>query len=158
MDFNPADTRVNINVNGKPGHITTTPPCMKRKKFIFITSAAVLAVASVPLYNYYKKKSRFNDPLITPDELNRFCDEKTIYEIGVSYRSMVPAENEKKKLTELLLTGEDGTVTTGSNDEAVFEMLNRKIRKEFNESKLQVVKGWVISTTEARQCALFSLT
>jgi hypothetical protein len=131
---------------------------MKRRNFILVTSVAALAVASVPLYRYYKKRSKYYNPLITPDELNRFCDEKTIREIGVSYRTMVPAENEKKKLTDLLLTGEDGKPTASSDNVAVFEMLDRKIRKEFNEDKLQVVKGWIISTTEARQCALFSLT
>jgi hypothetical protein len=37
-------------------------------------------------------------------------------------------------------------------------LIDKKVRKDFKEDKLQVIKGWVISTTEARQCALFSLT
>lgn len=130
---------------------------MKRKKFLAITATA-LVIASVPTYWYYKKKSRFENPLTTPDDLSRFCDEGTIREIGISYRNMMPAENEKKKLTDLLLAGDDGKVTGASDNEAVFELLDKKIKKEFNEFKLQVIKGWVISTTEARQCALFSLT
>jgi hypothetical protein len=131
---------------------------MKRRNFILVTTAAALAVASVPAYQYYKKRSKFNNPLITPDDLSRFCDERTIHDIGVSYRSLAPAENEKKKLTDLLLTGDDGKVTGTSDNEAIFELLDKKIQKDFNEYNLQVIKGWVISTTEARQCALFSLT
>lgn len=131
---------------------------MKRKKFLLITAAAALVVASVPAYRYYKKKSRFYNPLITPDDLSRFCDEGAIHEIGVSYRNLFPAENEKKRLTDLLLTGDDGKITGTSDNLAVFELLDKKIQKDFKEYNLQVIKGWVISTTEARQCALFSLT
>ncbi len=131
---------------------------MKRRKFIWIGSAVVLAVASVPAYKYYKKKSKFYNPLVTPNELSRFCNEAIIRDIGLSYRSMTPTENEKKKLTDLLLTGDDGKQTKESDNEAVFELIDKKVRKDFKEDKLRVIKGWVISTTEARQCALFSLT
>jgi hypothetical protein len=131
---------------------------MKRRNFILISSAVVLAVASVPVYRYYKKKSRFYNPLVTPDDLSRFCDEGTIREIGLSYRNMVPAENDKKKLTDILLTSDDGKITGSSDNVAVFELIDKKIKKDFKEYQLQVIKGWVISTTEARQCALFSLT
>jgi hypothetical protein len=131
---------------------------MKRRNFILVTTAAALAVASVPAYRYYQKRSRYFNPLITPDDLSRFCDEKAIREIGMAYRNMVPAEDEKKKLSDLLLTGEDGKLTGTSDDLVVFELLEKKIQKDFNEYNVQVIKGWVISTTEARQCALFSLT
>ncbi len=131
---------------------------MKRRKFLWIGSAVVLAVASVPAYRYYKKKSKFYNPLLTPNDLSRFCDEGIIRDIGLSYRNMTPGENEKKKLTDLLLAGDDGKLTGESDNEAVFELIEKKVRKDFKEDKLQVIKGWVISTTEARQCALFSLT
>ena len=131
---------------------------MKRRNFILISSAVVLAVASVPAYRYYKKKSKFYNPLVTPDDLGRFFNEGTIREIGLSYRNMVPAENEKKKLTDILLTGDDGKITGTSDNVAVYELIDKKIKRDFKEYQLQVIKGWVISTTEARQCALFSLT
>jgi len=131
---------------------------MKRRKFLWIGSAVVLAVASVPAYRYYKKKSKFYNPLVTPNDLSRFCDEGIIRDIGLSYRNMTPVENEKKKLTDLLLAGDDGKLTGESDNEAVFELIEKKVRKDFKEDELQVIKGWVISTTEARQCALFSLT
>jgi hypothetical protein len=132
---------------------------MKRKTFLLTTTAATLAVIAIPVIRYYNKKSKLYNPLIMPDDLSRFCDEKTIREIGISYRGMVPAENEKKKLTELLLTDYDGKVITNSDKYKVIELLDKKILKEFSDyNKIQVIKGWIISTTEARQCALFSLT
>jgi len=129
---------------------------MKRRTFLITTSVAALAVISVPVVKYYNKKSY--DPLVMPEELSHFCDEKTIRDIGLSYRNLTPGENEKKKLTELLLTGYDGKLTAASDKSRVIELLDKKIHEDFLGSKIQVLNGWVISTTEARQCALFSLT
>ena len=132
---------------------------MKRKTFLLTTAAATLAVIAIPVVRYYSEKSKLYDPLIMPDALSRFCDEKTIREIGISYRSMVSAENEKKKLTELLLTDYDGKVMDNSDKYKVIELLDSKVLKDFSDyNKIHVIKGWVISITEARQCALFSLT
>ena len=99
---------------------------MKRRKFLWIGSAVVLAVASVPAYRYYKKKSKFYKPLVTPNDLSRSCDEGIIRDIGLSYRNMTPVENEKKKLTDLLLAGDDGKLTGESDNEAVFELIEKK--------------------------------
>ena len=132
---------------------------MKRKAFLLTTTVAALAVISIPVVRYYNKKSGLYDPLTMPDDLSRFCDEKTIREIGISYRKIVPAENEKKKLTELLLTDNDGNVIAGTDKFKVIELLDKKILKDFSDyNKILAIKGWVISITEARQCALFSLT
>ena len=132
---------------------------MKRKTFLITTTVAALAVISIPAVRYYNKRSRSYDPLIMPNDLSRFCDEKTIREIGISYRNITPAENEKKRLTELLLTDDDGKVITGSDKEKVMDLIDKKTLKDFSDyNKIQVINGWVISTTEARQCALFSLT
>ena len=132
---------------------------MKRKTFLLTTTFATLAVITIPVVRYYNKKSKLDDPLIMPDDLSRFCDEKTIREIGISYRSIVPAENEKKKLTELLLTDYDGKVMANSDKYKVIELMDTKVLKDFTDyNKIHVIKGWVISITEARQCALFSLT
>jgi hypothetical protein len=128
---------------------------MKRRTFLLTTAVATLAVISVPVVKYYSKKTY--DPLVMPDELSHFCDEKTIHEIGVGYRNLVPLENEKRKLTELLLTDYDGKLTVASNKSKVIELLDKKIHEDFLGSKIQVLSGWVISVTEARQCALFSL-
>ncbi|MEP7255325.1 MAG: hypothetical protein ABI666_06085 [Ferruginibacter sp.] len=132
---------------------------MKRKTFILTTTVAALAVVSIPVVRYYNKRSGSYNPLTMPNDLSRFCDEKTVREIGISYRNMVPAENEKKKLTELLLTDYDGKVIASSDKDKIFELLDKKTLTDFSDyNKLQVINGWIISITEARQCALFSLT
>jgi len=40
----------------------------------------------------------------------------------------------------------------------VASQLAKKIQQDFQQDKTVVVDGWVLSRTEARQCALFSLT
>ncbi len=37
-------------------------------------------------------------------------------------------------------------------------MMSEKVQADFDNGETVVVRGWVLSRTEARQCALFSLT
>lgn len=130
---------------------------MKRKTFLLTTGVAVLAVASVPVIKYYLNGTKSYDPLIMPQELGNFCDEKTIREIGKRYREQMPMENEKVKLQQILLTDKNGKLIDASDKYAVTELLDKKILEDFVNYNIHILNGWVISTTEARQCALFSL-
>lgn len=129
---------------------------MKRKTFLI--SAAVAGVGLPISYYYYKKGKKTYNTAEMPDMLAQFCDEKTLKEIGAAYRSRVPAENDKAKLTQLLLTGAKGQSLKASDKEAVSKALNNKTLSDFSKFNTLTLKGWVISVTEARQCALFSLT
>ena len=130
---------------------------MKRRTFL-ITTTAALAVASVPVIRYYSNGKRSYHPLVMPEELGNFCDEKAIRDIGMQYRKLVPSESEKAKLEQILLTDEAGKTVPMSDKTAVSELLDKKIQNDFNNFNIQILNGWVISVTEARQCALFSLT
>jgi hypothetical protein len=127
---------------------------MKRRNFII--SAAVVVIG-LPVAYYFKKSLSKNDPLIFPDLLGNFCTELQLREIGAKYRDMVPAENEKQKLTDLLLTDLDNKKLKSSDAELVTALLNKKVHNEFVENKTVTIKGWFITVTEARQCALLSL-
>lgn len=93
-----------------------------------------------------------------PEELGNFCEEKAIREIGDQYRKMAPQENDKAKLELLLLADETGKAITRSDKEAVSLLMEKKTLEDFHNFRIHVLSGWVISVTEARQCALFSLT
>ncbi|HNU89286.1 MAG TPA: hypothetical protein PKJ94_13380 [Ferruginibacter sp.] len=130
---------------------------MKRRTFL-ITTTAALAAASVPVVRYYSTRKKNYHPLIMPEELGNFCEEKAIREIGDQYRKMAPQESDKVKLEQLLLTDETGKTITRSDKEAVSLLMEKKTLDDFNNFRIHVLNGWVISVTEARQCALFSLT
>jgi hypothetical protein len=131
---------------------------MKRRTFILATTTVALGVISIPVIRYYNKRTKNYDPLIMPFELGRFCDEKAIRAIGDQYRKQVPRENDKTILKELLLSGNDGKRIPGTDKIALMELLDKKVYTDFADNKIHILTGWVISTTEARQCALFSLT
>lgn len=70
---------------------------------------------------------------------------ETIAEVGKKYRATFPAEDSREKLNELLAT------LKGKDVEAA-------VKDDFVSSRTVQVDGWIISLTEARQCALASLT
>lgn len=130
---------------------------MKRRTFL-ITTTAALAAASIPIARYYSLRKKTYHPLIMPEELGNFCEEKVILEIGKQYLKAVPGENELVKLKQILLTEGSGKQTDESDKTAVSALLNTKIQDDFNNFRIHVLNGWVLCVTEARQCALFSLT
>ncbi len=126
---------------------------MKRKSFI---AASVFAVATIPFMEFMWLSSKSQNPLINPEALNRFCSEQEIREIGIRYTKLFPDENVKEKLIDLLLTNIKINKIIPDRP-TLIEMLDKKIYEDFNASKIIIINGWVISVTEARQCALFSL-
>lgn len=129
---------------------------MKRKAFIISASAAAIGLPSA----YYFFKNKWNQyPIIAiPEMLSNFCGEDVLHEIGAGYLSKHPAEADKKKLKEILLTNSNGAVIKESDDTEVAALLGKKVQLDFELAKTIIIKGWILSVTEARQCAVFSLT
>lgn len=129
---------------------------MKRRNFIITASTAAIGVPAA----YYIKKHywKSSEAIFIPLVLSSFCDAKTLAEIGMDYRKMVPVENEKQKLTDLILTDNAGIKLVTSDRSAIEDFINKKNQEEFSVYNTLIIKGWIISVTEARQCALFSLT
>ncbi len=125
---------------------------MKRRTFIF---ASITVIALIPI-GEYSWKSFNSNPLIKPKELDRFCEEKEINDMGKEYRNQMPSEDRKDILTKLLLNN-NGIVFKKSSNIPLEDFLDKKINEDFQSSKIIVLKGWIISITEARQCALFSM-
>ena len=71
----------------------------------------------------------------------------TVREIGEAYRAIVPAEHDRASL-EAALRAELHAARSSDED---------PIRADFAAGRVIVVRDWVLSRTEARQCALFSL-
>ncbi len=129
---------------------------MNRKTFIGAAVAATFVIAVPAVFTGCRRSGRKN-PLNMPYVLGKFCDENEIEEIGKRYRLQVPMENAKEKLSELLLANKEGKSNRDLSNSEIDELLENKIKEEFSAYKTIVINGWVISPTEARQCALFSL-
>jgi len=121
---------------------------MKRRKFIFLTAAG-FAVISIPACNYVTG-DHIDNTLADPKSLSHIWNEKNILNIGDKYRSLFPDENEENSLTKLL----QGAF---SEEKEVIADLKQRIKKDFQTQNTIMIDGWILSRTETRQCALYSI-
>ena len=70
-----------------------------------------------------------------PEMLSSLADKKALREIGHEYLKQYPAE--KNQLQDLVIQS--------------------NVQTDFSKGNIVVIKGWVLSVTEARQCALLTL-
>jgi len=72
---------------------------------------------------------------------------ETVREIGAAYGALVPAEHDRATLEAALST----------DLRAGRAAIEDVVRADFAAGRVIVVHDWMLSRTEARQCALFSL-
>jgi hypothetical protein len=128
---------------------------MKRRTFI---AAACIAAVSLPVINYSWSSLHQHDPLIYPEELSQLCDEDSIRDIGITYRSSFPEENSKEVITQLILNGSISKSIKISEKKKLSEAIRKQTFLDFSDNQTVIINGWILSKTEALQCALFSLT
>jgi hypothetical protein len=125
---------------------------MKRRTFLWL-SVATTASLSIPFYSCSSTDKGLKKTLAHPQLLSHICDEKTLKDIGKTYRQTIPAEDDAIKLQELLLKSTNNT----KKPEAIQSSMEQQIKRDFETNEIVVVNGWILSKTEARQCALFSI-
>lgn len=121
---------------------------MKRRRFLALTTLSVAALTFPSLHCTSK-----DDVLHVPRFLLELTDEKTVMEIGAAYLTQFPSETGETELTQLVLAGVNDSQSASSISEAII----RKIQLDFLNEDVVVTNGWVLSLTEARQAALFTL-
>ena len=125
---------------------------MRRRDFIQLSAFAAAAI-SFPLLHSCNQSSE--NAIATPVFLSRLFDEQTIGDAGKAYIKNTPAENDEKKLIQLI--GDNGPILKSTDQNAIHNFLDQKVKEDFATGNTVLVKGWVLSVTEARQCALYSL-
>jgi hypothetical protein len=123
---------------------------MNRKDFL-ILSGFGLAALSLPSACQLSQRRERLASLARPVELSRVCDTPALVAIGARYLKAVPAEREEDLLADLLSGGSSGP------PDSLAHMLEQRIRADYESHDTLILEGWVLSRTEARQCALFSL-
>jgi hypothetical protein len=77
-----------------------------------------------------------------------------VWQIGSSYRASVPSENNEAALRRALT----GARKQGFSLSSMWsDPFRQQIQEDFAAGRTVVIDGWVLSKTEARQAALFSL-
>ncbi len=120
---------------------------MKRRKFILLSSVVGTAVV---LKAYAVVDTELKPEFLSEaNSLDRIWDSKTLKNIGIQYRALQPIEN----ISETLMSSIGGDL---SNEVSVMLELEKRITEDFKTDQTLILDGWVISVTEARQCALYS--
>ncbi|MGB5227152.1 hypothetical protein [Eudoraea sp.] len=122
---------------------------MKRRKFLLLSLFGLL-ISLVGIW-YYKLKSATGRDLRHPIDLAEICDQNTLINIGNTYRGLTD-ENNKKYLEELLL--KDAEIYSSE----IKIGLKSKVTEDFTTGNTILIDGWLLSITEARQCALLSIS
>jgi hypothetical protein len=131
---------------------------MYRRQFLKISSGS-LVFAFLPWMSCRSSDPELNRKISQPFSLSIINDVPALKKIGNSYLKKFPLENQEFTLVDLLLTDTNGKNISSTSDSLVLQQaLEEKIKKDFENGKTVVLQGWVLSITEARQCALFSLT
>jgi hypothetical protein len=125
---------------------------MQKDDFIYLSAYTAVALAIPEVDGGVCKQI---DTETQPFFLSHLADIKTIVATGMAYRKAHKEEDNKNKLEELLLA--NSTLQSSSDDKAIKSMLDHKVENDFKTGKIAIIKGWVLSLTEARECALFSL-
>jgi hypothetical protein len=98
------------------------------------------------------------DILGKPEALAQICDLKTLKEIGMAYYAQIPSETDADKLAALLLTDSAGNPVSSSSENSVIQtLISKKIDHDFETGNTVIVKDWILSVTEVRQCAFLFL-
>jgi hypothetical protein len=130
---------------------------MKRRSFILLSATGITALV-LPSLSCNSVNPSTTKILQEPNQLAHICDVQTIRDIGIAYRKQVAAESDKDQLIKLILTDNSGNSISSSDSILLKLALNEKIQADFDSGNIVKVKGWILSATEARQCAIFSLS
>jgi hypothetical protein len=126
---------------------------MKRSDFIQLSAFAAAAISLPFLHscNPAKGANEFSNPAF----LSRLFDENTIKEAGKAYLQKAPSEKDESKLIQLL--SGNGAIAGSTDETSIHQYLDQKIKEDFEKGNIVLVKGWVLSVTEAWQCGLYYL-
>jgi hypothetical protein len=130
---------------------------MNRRSFILLTGAGISAVGvfSVKLLDLgFADENLYAKPKL----LSRLCDDSTIRLLGRTYLKMSPPRATRNELMITLYGRVIKTEAFQRQDLILLrEQLENSIKADFALGRTIVLNGWVLSITEARQCALYSI-
>jgi predicted exporter len=127
---------------------------MKRRTFIGLSAS--LATLKIPLLTGCDKPVEYDPTLEMPVTLAQMCDEKTLLSIGEQYlKTSSTSEKDQRALVDAILEHGNLKKTDKKQIETTLPLL---IEKEYKNQQTVVVDGWILSETEARQCALYYLS
>jgi len=120
-----------------------------------MTLSTITAFAvGAPFLNCTQPDLALDKILAMPQTLSRLQDENTLVAIGKAYGAAHPDEYSLRKLERKLA---ENNLSSDTPANKIFTAVDKAIQTDFDSGNIMILQGWVLSITEARQCALFSL-
>lgn len=127
---------------------------MKRRLFIAASGLGIsaLAFSALALFDDLFSRNSYARPVF----LSQLCDDETLRLLGRAYINLTPEGRRKEILMKHLYGKPVDARSLRQNDiRSMHEQVENAIRKDFNAGSTVTLNGWILSVTEARQCALF---
>ena len=122
---------------------------LDRRRFLQVTAAGM--AASLTSTACAGERGEHSTALAQPALLAMLGHDR-VRGIGAQYRAMVPRENSIKALQAAISKTHEKVL--GIWDQSI----EQQIHDDFAAGRVVIVGGWVLAVTEARQCALYSLS
>ena len=118
---------------------------MNRRRFLGVSAASALAGLTGSARGASANPAVDLLTLAQPDLLS-LIGPQAVRNIGLRYRALVPTENDVRALYAAILARRPWPPSIAG-----------LVEQDFAVGRTMVLQGWVVSVTEARQSALFSL-
>jgi hypothetical protein len=123
---------------------------MHRRSFIGIAGATALGA----LTGSCRGGAGYDEPSLSRPELLEALGAGGVRAIGTRYRATHPYERDAASIRDAILASRPWRARLAGMATPTIADL---VRDDFQRGRIVVVNGWLLSATEARQCALFSL-
>ena len=121
---------------------------LNRRRFLQLTTAGILASLT-------ETACASDDDSKEPTEpaLVEMLGPERVRQLGTQYRAEVPQEITAAALADAISSSRRSGFARRSR-----RSVEDQIRRDFAAGRIVMVGGWVLALTEARQCALYSLS
>ena len=128
---------------------------MKRRSFILLSGLAISATG-VSVVNLFDLSFAARGEHAKPKFLSQLCDNDTVRDLGRIFLELNPLEK-KREVLETELYGAPVNISSLARADILRlqRRLERSIYRDFEADETIILKGWILSLTEARQCALY---
>jgi hypothetical protein len=122
---------------------------MNRREFLIVTGAGAIAIAGAGC----APDARYETGALARPAVLAALGPDVTRAIGTRYRSMASDERDAGSLRRRILASRPWSARLTGRPPSVAEL----VADDFEHGRTVTVDGWILSATEARQCALFSL-
>jgi hypothetical protein len=122
------------------------PDVIDRRRFLALGAIMVVGVAASACEGPGEARAFGQPDLLTP------LGPDVVRRLGQRYRQSVPSESDAPRLEAAIRASRPWTARIGVRHPPIAD----QVRDDFDAGRTVVVDGWLLSVTEARQCALFS--